>query len=130
MMRSVSSMRTAAAVLARENCHLNKTGSLASSVTFLRFASSRTLDEIKLPLFARALDPKNANRIAFTDHTGQNFTYDEFGKKSAYLSKELKSLVPGQEERIAFLCDRDFSFPTTLGATWWANHVGKAVQKK
>ncbi|ODM95935.1 Acyl-CoA synthetase family member 3, mitochondrial [Orchesella cincta] len=90
---------------------------------FVRFASRRTIDEIKLPLFARALEPESAKKIAFTDYKGDNFTYEEFGKKSAYLAKELKSLVPGQEERIAFLCDRDFSFPTTLGATWWAQHV-------
>lgn len=96
-----------------------------SAVSLQRWKSSAT--QIKLPLFARALQPENAEKISFTDHAGRNFTYGEFGKKSAYLAKELKSLVPGQEERIAFLCDRDFSFPTTLAATWWAQHVGEAA---
>lgn len=100
--------------------------STKKSVIFsTRWMSSRAGLDIRLPLFSKALQPDFANKIAFTDFNGDNFSYGEFGKKSAYLAKELKSLVPGQEERIAFLCDRDFSFPTMLGATWWAQHVGK-----
>lgn len=115
MLRTFTSLRAVGAP------EVSKCGKTLSS---LRWASSRASLDIKLPLFHRALNPDYSNKIAFTAETGANFTYGDFGKKSAYLAKELKSLVPGQEERIAFLCDRDFSFPTTLGATWWSQHVG------
>jgi len=90
-----------------------------------RRAKSGIAESIKLPLFARAFDKKYQEKVAFTDGNGNNFTFRELGQKSLTLSKELKTRVQGNEERIAFLCDRNFSFPTTMVATWMANHIGE-----
>lgn len=81
-----------------------------------------------MPLFASTLDPKFQEKVAFTDHSGQNFTYAQLGRKGLGLATELRSKVKGrEEERIAFLCDRNFNFPTTLVATWMSRSIGKEI---
>lgn len=85
----------------------------------------------KLPfLLSQASNPHLKNKIAFTDYNGNNSTFGELAAKSAGLAEELNRLVPGSEqERIAFLCDRDFSFLVTLASIWWTQHVGRVEFK-
>lgn len=75
-------------------------------------------------VFSRGFEPQYRNKLAFTDHTGQHFTFGDLTKKALNLAKDIKTLLPESQERVAFLCDRDISFPVTLGATWWAQQIG------
>lgn len=95
------------------------------SVNRVTFRSKSGIAEsIRLPLFSTAFDPKLKEKVAFTDYNGINYTYQDLGQRSLTLAKELRSRVTGEEERVAFLCDRNFSFPTALVATWISKHVG------
>ncbi len=83
----------------------------------------------RLPfLLSQVSKPHLKNKIAFTNYNGNNSTFGELAVKSLGLAKELNRLVPGfDQERIAFLCDRDFSFLVTLASIWWTQHVGRIL---
>jgi len=80
---------------------------------------------IQFPLFSSIFDKSLDEKIAFTDFKGAHHSYKKLRQTSATLASQLQSITNGKEERIAFLCDRDFSFPVTLLATWIASCTGR-----
>ncbi|CAG7817041.1 unnamed protein product [Allacma fusca] len=85
--------------------------------------------DLKLPLCAPTLDKKYAERVAFTDYHGNNFTYQDLGRKILTVSKELNKVL-NEKSRVSFLCPHDSTFPITLFGAWVAGHAGVPLSDK